>query len=150
MRAGIALGRARWARALDATAAGFVGAEHLRDFDEAGAPPAAGEMRAGSIIANSRCVVPLGWSAQRCRRVDVRWRDRRRAHRGRRCRPARWATATRALESLRGAGTRVVDIPGRWIRAVWELVTQLATQLREDIDAVGPHLDVRACLRVRS
>ena len=63
MRAGIALGRARWERALDAAAAGFVGAEHLRDFDEAGAPSAAGDIRAGSILANSRCLVPLGWSA---------------------------------------------------------------------------------------
>ena len=63
MRAGIALGRARWERALNAPAAGFVGAEHLRDFDEAGAPSAAGDIRGGSIVANSRCLVPLGWSA---------------------------------------------------------------------------------------
>jgi UDP-N-acetylglucosamine diphosphorylase/glucosamine-1-phosphate N-acetyltransferase len=139
MRAGIALGRARWARALDATAAGFVGAEHLRDFDEAGAPPSAGEIRAGSIIANSRCIVPVGWSAPD---ADVWTCDGEIA-------AVRIAAAlpagalddgARALESLRGAGTRVVDIPGRWVRAVWELVTQLVTQLREDIDAVGPHL----------
>ncbi|HMA02776.1 MAG TPA: putative sugar nucleotidyl transferase, partial [Gemmatimonadaceae bacterium] len=63
MRAGIALGRARWERATAATAAGFIGAAHLRDFEETDAPPAAGDIRAGSIIANSRCLVPLGWSA---------------------------------------------------------------------------------------
>jgi len=139
MRAGIALGRARWERALDATAAGFVGAEHLRDFEEAGAPPAAGDLRAGAIIANSRCIVPLGWSAPD---ADVWTCDGTIA-------AVRSASAvgasvlgdgTRTLESIRGAGTRVVDIPGRWVNAVWELVTQLVTQLREDIEAMGPHL----------
>jgi UDP-N-acetylglucosamine diphosphorylase/glucosamine-1-phosphate N-acetyltransferase len=139
MRAGIALGRARWERALDARATGFVGAEHLRDFDEAGAPPAAGDIRAGSIVANSRCIVPLGWSAPD---ADVWTCDGTIA-------AVRVASAigvleladgSRPLEALRAAGTRVVDIPGRWVSAVWELVTQLVTQLREDIDALGPHL----------
>ncbi len=139
MRAGIALGRAQWERALNATAAGFIGAEHLRDFEEAGAPRAAGDIRAGSIIANSRCIVPVGWSAPD---ADV-WT----------CNGAiaavRLAVAlggselrdgVPSLESLRGAGTRVVDVPGQWVNAVWELITQLPTQLREDIEAIGPHL----------
>ncbi|MEP7086272.1 MAG: putative sugar nucleotidyl transferase, partial [Gemmatimonadota bacterium] len=139
MRAGIALGRARWERALNATASGFIGAEHLRDFEEAGAPAASGELRAGSIVANSRCIVPLGWSAQD---ADVWTCDGAVA-------AVRIASAigapeladgARALETLRGAGTRVVDIPGRWVGAVWELITQLVPQLREDIDAMGPHL----------
>ncbi len=139
MRAGIALGRARWERALNATATGFLGAEHLRDFEEAGGPPAAGDIRAGSIIANTRCIVPLGWSAPD---ADVWTCDGSIA-------AVRVAGAvgasglgdgSRSLESLRGAGTRVVDIPGRWVNAVWELVTQLVTQLREDIEGIGPHL----------
>ena len=139
MRAGIALGRARWERALDAAAAGFVGAEHLRDFDEAGAPSAAGDIRAGSILANSRCLVPLGWSAHD---ADVWTCDGSIAA----VRLAQDASGTelgdgsRSLESLRAAGTRVVDIPGRWVEHVWELVTQLVAQLRDDIDALGPHL----------
>jgi UDP-N-acetylglucosamine diphosphorylase/glucosamine-1-phosphate N-acetyltransferase len=139
MRAGIALGRARWERALDAKAAGFIGAEHLRDFEEAGAPSAAGEIRAGSIIANSRCIVPLGWSTND---ADVWTCDGEVA-------AVRVAAAIGAgelddggtpLESLRAAGTRVVDIPARWIRAVWELLTQLVPQLHEDIEGLGPHL----------
>lgn len=139
MRAGISLGRARWERALDARAAGFIGAAHLRDFEEAGAPPAAGEIRAGAIIANSRCIVPLGWSTHD---ADVWTCDGEVA-------AMRIASALGAdslgdggkpLESLRAAGTRVVDIPGRWVRAVWELITQLVPQLEEDIEALGPHL----------
>jgi UDP-N-acetylglucosamine diphosphorylase/glucosamine-1-phosphate N-acetyltransferase len=43
------------------------------------------------------------------------------------------------LEQLKPAGSRVVDIPGRWIGGVWELITTLLPQLREDIDACGPH-----------
>lgn len=139
MRSGISLGRARWERALDLTATGFVGAEHLRDFEEAGAPPAAGDIRAGSIIANSRCIVPLGWSAPD---ADVWTCDGTIA--AVRCAGAVGASAlgdgTPTLESIRGAGTRAVDIPGRWVNAVWELVTQLVTQLREDIEAMAPHL----------
>jgi UDP-N-acetylglucosamine diphosphorylase/glucosamine-1-phosphate N-acetyltransferase len=142
MRAGIALGRARWERAVDGSAAaGFIGAEQLRDFEESGAPPAAGEIRAGSIVANSRCIVPLGWSAHE---ADVWTCDGQVA-------AVRLGSAlgtgggelgdgSRPLESLRASGTRVVDIPGRWIRAVWELVTQLVPQLHEDIEALGPHL----------
>jgi UDP-N-acetylglucosamine diphosphorylase/glucosamine-1-phosphate N-acetyltransferase len=139
MRAGIALGRARWERALDATAAGFIGAEHLRDFEEAGAPRAAGDIRAGSIIANSRCIVPLGWSAPD---ADV-WTCNG-AIAAVRLAGALGGSGLRdgvaSLESLRGAGTRVIDVPGRWLNAVWELITQLPTQLREDIEAIGPHL----------
>jgi len=139
MRAGIALGRARWERALDARAAGFIGAEHLRDFEESGAPPAASDIRAGAIVANSRCIVPLGWSTHD---ADVWTCDGEIA-------AVRVASAVAAgalgdgakpLESLRAAGTRVVDIPGRWVRAVWELITELVPQLHEDIEGVGPHL----------
>ena len=139
MRAGIALGRARWERALNATAAGFIGAEHLRDFEEAGAPPAAGDIRAGSIVANSRCIIPLGWSAHD---ADVWTCDGTIAavRLASAMRAAELADGSRTLESLRAAGTRVVDIPGRWVRAVWELVTQLVTQLREDIEAMAPFL----------
>jgi UDP-N-acetylglucosamine diphosphorylase/glucosamine-1-phosphate N-acetyltransferase len=140
MRAGIALGRARWERALDTAASGFISAEHLRDFDEPGAPSAAGDIRAGSILANSRCLVPLGWSSHD---ADVWTCEGAIAA----VRLANGASGTelgdgaRALQTLRAAGTRVVDIPGRWVEHVWELVTQLVMQLREDIDALGPHLE---------
>jgi UDP-N-acetylglucosamine diphosphorylase/glucosamine-1-phosphate N-acetyltransferase len=139
MRAGIALGRARWERALDATAAGFIGAEHLRDFEEAGAPRAAGDIRAGSIIANSRCIIPLGLSEPD---ADV-WTCNG-AIAAVRVAGASGGSDLRegvsSLESLRGAGTRVIDVPGRWVNAVWELITQLPTQLREDIEGMAPHL----------
>ncbi|MEP7066343.1 MAG: putative sugar nucleotidyl transferase [Gemmatimonadota bacterium] len=139
MRAGIALGRARWESAVDAAASGFIGAEHLRDFEEAGAPPAAAEIRAGSVIANSRCLVPLGWGAHE---ADVWTCDgviaAVRLANGMSARDL--ADGSRALESLRASGTHVVDIPGRWITHVWQLITQLVPQLQDDIEALGPHL----------
>ncbi|MGH7621883.1 MAG: putative sugar nucleotidyl transferase, partial [Gemmatimonadaceae bacterium] len=63
MRAGIALGRERWEGAMRGAAAGALVAEHLRDFDEPGAARAVREARAGAIVANTRCLVPLGWIA---------------------------------------------------------------------------------------
>jgi UDP-N-acetylglucosamine diphosphorylase / glucose-1-phosphate thymidylyltransferase / UDP-N-acetylgalactosamine diphosphorylase / glucosamine-1-phosphate N-acetyltransferase / galactosamine-1-phosphate N-acetyltransferase len=139
MRAGIALGRARWERATAGTAAGFIGDAHLRDFEETDAPPAAGSIRAGSIIANSRCLVPLGWSAHE---ADVWTCDGAIAavRIANALSAEELADGSRALESVRASGTHVVDIPGRWVHHVWELITQLVPQLREDIEALGPHL----------
>jgi UDP-N-acetylglucosamine diphosphorylase/glucosamine-1-phosphate N-acetyltransferase len=139
MRAGIALVRERWERAMGGAAAGAFAAAHLGDFEEPGAPAAATEARAGAIVANTRCIVPMGWSAPD---ADVWTCDGRIA-------AVRSATAMRAetlgdgsvaLEELRATGVRVVDIPGRWIGAVWELITTLVSQLRADIGAVGPRL----------
>jgi UDP-N-acetylglucosamine diphosphorylase/glucosamine-1-phosphate N-acetyltransferase len=46
-----------------------------------------------------------------------------------------------ALESLGAAGTRVAEIPGRWLDEVWSLVADLAPQLADDIARLGPRLD---------
>lgn len=139
MRAGIALVRERWEGAMGGPAAGALVAEHLRDFEESGAPRAVREAPAGAVVANTRCIVPLGWSALD---ADV-WRcDGRIAavRIGAALRAEEPGEGAAALEQLRAAGSRVADIPGRWIGAVWELITTLLPQLREDIDAVGPQL----------
>ena len=139
MRAGIALVRARWEGAMGSPATGALVAEQLRDFEEPSAPRAVREAREGAIVANTRCIVPLGWSAQD---ADVWTCDGQIA-------AVRLGAAVRddalnygavALEELKAAGARVVDIPGRWIGAVWELITSLLPQLREDIDGAGPQL----------
>ncbi len=56
--------RERWERFLGATTVGFIGAQHLRNFDETGS---AKELRvgpniqlpAGTVVVNSRCIVSL-------------------------------------------------------------------------------------------
>src|SRR5207248_1722098 len=61
LRAGALSIRERWERATGLESKGFIGAAHLRNFEEAGAPPflASGEIPAGSIIVNSRFVISL-------------------------------------------------------------------------------------------
>ncbi|MDE3126507.1 MAG: hypothetical protein KGL38_00805, partial [Gemmatimonadota bacterium] len=60
LRAGALLLRERWERALGRPAAGHATAEHLREFDEPGAPGAAPDpLPAGAVLANARCAVAL-------------------------------------------------------------------------------------------
>jgi len=139
MRAGIALVRERWEGAMGGAAAGAIAAAHLRDFEEPGAPGVASEAQAGAVIANTRCVVPVGFSAPD---ADVWTCDGRVAavRTGATVRGAELGEGQLSLEQLRAAGTRTTEIPGRWIGELWELVTTLLPQLREDIDALGPRL----------
>src|SRR6185436_6607939 len=68
LRAGTSLVRRRWERATELESAGFISASHLANFDEAGAPPAIppkSEIPAGSVVVNSRCVIPLGLELDR-------------------------------------------------------------------------------------
>jgi UDP-N-acetylglucosamine diphosphorylase/glucosamine-1-phosphate N-acetyltransferase len=140
LRAGAMVVRQRWELAFGTRAAGFSGAPHLADFAESDAPPAAGEpLPASAILANARCVVPVAWRAPD---ADVFVCDGRVAA----LRLARDVTmeelgdGTVTLESLSVRGSRTAEIPGRWVDEVWELITGLLTQLREDVSAMGPSL----------
>jgi UDP-N-acetylglucosamine diphosphorylase/glucosamine-1-phosphate N-acetyltransferase len=141
MRAGAALIRTRWQMALGRASTGMLAAPSLADFEEFDAPPAiTEELPAGTIVVNTRCVVPLGCRADR---GDV-WRCEGRvaAVRLARATPANvFAHGDAPLESLVGSDAATVDIPGRWLGAVWDLITQLPAQLREDIADLGPQLD---------
>ena len=61
LRAGAMVVRRRWEQVTGLESKGFVGAKHLEDFDEAGAPPfiRSGEIPAGSVVVNSRFVIAL-------------------------------------------------------------------------------------------
>ena len=139
LRAGVELLRRRWSMASGLEAAAFIGAPHLADFEEAGAPPSlAGDatIPAGAILANSRCVIPL----------DVKLRDDESVWRcdGRICavrltRPIAapaLADGSFDLDSIAPAnGGTTID--GRWVSAVWDLIGQLSVQLTEDILAIA-------------
>lgn len=140
LRAGTALGRERWEHALGVRADGALVAPHLYDFEEAGAPLAVLHAPAGAILANSRCAVALAALADE---ADL-WTC------GGRVAAVRLASALTVddlahgdvpLEAVRAAGTRVAEISGRWIDEVWDLLSTLGAQLREDIAAIGPTLD---------
>ncbi len=141
LRAGAEIIRERWSRVARAETTAFIGAPHLADFSEQGAPRAlaSGTMiPAGAIIANSRFVVSLDavltddasvWSAgggvcavRLAHQLDA----------------SHLADGTMALASLASLASLArddvgVSIAGRWLGAVWDLVATLTAQLGEDI-----------------
>ena len=142
LRAGAELIRHRWELALGARAAGFVGAPHLAEFEEPGAPTmTTGQIPAGAIIANARCVPPLSGVPHD---ADV-WTCAGRT-------AAVRLTSAVAIDALADGSATLepfaearepVTIRGRWLEHVWDLVAQLPAQLAEDIAVLGPRLDPR-------
>ena len=130
--------RRRWEMAFDTPAAGAVTAPHLDAFDEPGAPPAATDvLPAHSVVVNTRCIAPLGW---RARDVDV-WTcggEIAGVRLAREMSVAELARGEAPLESFGTVGSRVEEIAGRWVTAVWSFIGDLLAQLREDIAILGP------------
>jgi UDP-N-acetylglucosamine diphosphorylase/glucosamine-1-phosphate N-acetyltransferase len=140
LRAGAVLVRHRWESAFGAKADGFVGPAHLADFEELDAPSAVTTaLPAGSVVANSRCVLSLGALTQ-----DVEtWTCDGRVAAVRLARAVEIGTlrdGALPLEELAGAGGETTEVPGRWLDDVWHLIRDLPAQLAEDIEAVGPRL----------
>jgi hypothetical protein len=141
LRAGAALVRERWCRALRLPAAGFVGAPHLAGFTEGDAPPAtAGELPAGAVVVNTRCVLRLDTAVADAGAWTVDGRVA--AVRLREPLPVdRLADGTLDLATLVPAGAATAALDGWWLAAVWDLVGQLQQHLLVDIAALGPTLD---------
>lgn len=140
LRAGIELIRKRWASVSSRDAAGFIGAPHLIDFEEPGAPNALAPdaiIPPGAIIANSRCVVGLSESLKD---NDSAWQCDGQVCAVRLANPLPASVLTDGsfqLESIPGNGT-AKTIDGRWIVAVWDFIAQLSVQLADDIAVVAP------------
>ena len=145
LRAGTELIRRRWEQALGASAAGFVGAAHLADFEELDAPPAApAVLPAGSILANARAIVALERTAATDASV---WTCDGRVAAVRLAEPLaveRLGNGATALESLAGGPAALaVSLDGRWVDEVWDFIGQLGAQLAADIAAIAPTLDTQ-------
>lgn len=140
LRAGAELLRRRWEMALGTPCAGFLGAPHLAPFDEPwGCAAATGVLRAGSIVAHSRCAVSL---AARLEEGEV-WacEGEVAAVRLAADTPASaFADGRITLASLARMDGAVTPVAGRWIGDVWELVGLLATMLAEDIPVLADEL----------
>ena len=137
VRAGAILVRERWEHALGMPCAGFIGAPHLADFVESGAPSAvtAGLLPVGSVIVNARCAPAL----DRAPAVDV-WRCESRVGALRVLRPLKaetFADGTVELESLSMPTARMATLRGWWLEAPWDLVRHLGEMLTSDIAALG-------------
>lgn len=142
LRAGIELVRKRWELVTGREAAAFVGAPHLVDFDEDGAPRALAPntvMPAGAIVVNSRCIVALDESLKDS---DSAWQCDGRICAVRLSQPLDSSSLSDGsfdLESV-ASGT-VASLAGRWVSAIWDFVAQLSVQLTDDISAVAPSLE---------
>lgn len=143
LRAGAELIRSRWELAAGTRAYGFIGAEHLRDFEEFDAPPAVANestIPAGSVVVNSRCVVSLDATlddtspAFSCEGRVCAVRIRRSAD------AAGLSRDGAELETLLEGDTHATAIGGRWLDEVWNLVGDLGPQLSEDIPLMGARL----------
>jgi len=134
LRAGTSLVRKRWERATSLESAGFISSRHLAHFEEGKAPPAVAsksEIPAGSIVVNSRCVIPLDVKLDRfdllmCGGVACAVRLARAIP------AAQFADGTIDLGAIQTSlGGR--KIAGSWINDVWDLIANLQEQLAEDI-----------------
>jgi len=134
LRAGTSLIRRRWERATSLDSAGFIGAAHLANFEEGNAPPAVApnsEIPAGSVVVNSRCVVPFGLELDR---FDLLMCE------GAACavRLARSMPVAQFADGSLDLGTIQTSlggrrIQGRWMNEIWDYVATLCDQLMEDI-----------------
>lgn len=134
LRAGTSLIRKRWERATSLESAGFISSPHLAHFEEGKAPPAVesqSEIPAGSIVVNTRCVIPLDLELDRfdllmCEGVAC-------AVRLARSLPAsQFADGSIDLGAIQTSlGGR--KISARWINEVWDFIATLPEQLAEDI-----------------
>lgn len=155
LRAGAELIRRRWERAFGAKVTGFIGAAHLAAFEEPGAPPPVcsdSDVVPGSIVANSRFVPAL-----KAAKVDPKTRVWKNGGKVVAVRlsssqhASRFGEGQLSLEELAQERAKGVEVSGRWIENVWELIGTLVVQLQEDIPTIGFELDVetpRACIVV--
>lgn len=134
LRAGTSLIRRRWERATSLESAGFISSPHLAHFEEGKAPPAVApksEIPAGSILVNTRCVIPLDlrfepFDLLMCQGVACAVRLARSLP------VSQFADGSIDLGTIQTSlgGRR---ISGRWINDVWEFIATLPEQLAEDI-----------------
>jgi UDP-N-acetylglucosamine diphosphorylase/glucosamine-1-phosphate N-acetyltransferase len=124
--------RERWARVVGAPAEGTIVAPHCAAFEEDGAPTVTFDVPAGSIVANSRFAIALD---ERLGDGDVWTCDGRVvAVRASRAVPSGTiAAGDVSLDDLAEGRTKKAVVRGRWLHNVWDLVTSLIDQLREDI-----------------
>jgi UDP-N-acetylglucosamine diphosphorylase/glucosamine-1-phosphate N-acetyltransferase len=145
LRAGTSLIRRRWERVTGLQSAGFISSAHLTQFEEGNAPPALApksEIPAGSIVVNTRCVIPLDLKLER---FDLLMCE------GAACavRLARGLPVSQFSDGSVDIGSIQTTlggqrIKGRWINEVWDFIATLGDQLMEDIPLRGKSFDATA------
>jgi UDP-N-acetylglucosamine diphosphorylase/glucosamine-1-phosphate N-acetyltransferase len=141
LRAGTSLIRHRWERITGLKSAGFISSPHLAHFEEGDAPPAmapGSEIPAGSVVVNTRCVLPLDATLDRfdllmCEGAACAVKLARELP------VSQFADGSTDLGAIQTSlGGRKVK--GRWISDVWDFIATLTEQLSEDIPLRGKPL----------
>ena len=125
---------ARW-EVLGGETVGFLGADHLADFEQDDYRASA-EPKSGTVIANSRFAPALDAKLDE---ADEMWTAAGRVVAVRLSRGLRAADVRAGkvpLESLAGPGARVAEIEGWWHDEVWDFLKHLPTILAADLDHV--------------
>jgi UDP-N-acetylglucosamine diphosphorylase/glucosamine-1-phosphate N-acetyltransferase len=138
LRAGALLVRQRWEMASGEKTAGFIAGPHLTEFDEPGAASfLSGTIPAGSVLVNARCAVGLGelppGDAWRCDGQLAAVRLRNPVNAGDVLQDGR-------LDAWLG-GETPVDVQGRWLDQVWDLVRHLPDLLTADITTLAERIE---------
>ena len=133
---------ARW-EVLGGETAGFLGADHLADFEQdefrGGAEP-----KPGTVIANSRFAPAL---SAKFDEADEMWTSGGRVVAVRLSRGLRAAdihSGKVPLESLVGPGAKPVDIDGWWHDEVWDFLKHLPAILTADLEHVARGADAKS------
>jgi UDP-N-acetylglucosamine diphosphorylase/glucosamine-1-phosphate N-acetyltransferase len=143
LRVGALITRHRWALVANDSAAGHVTADHLAAFEEQGAPPVVTDtIPAGSLLVNARCIPALGGGPPPAAPL---WRvaDHAAAVRLPHDVPVSQLDHGAVSLDLLAAAldvTEQIEIPGRWLDDVWDLIRQLQTQLTDDIPVLASSL----------
>jgi UDP-N-acetylglucosamine diphosphorylase/glucosamine-1-phosphate N-acetyltransferase len=147
LRAGTELIRQRWERVTQLSTTGFLGAPHLCDFEEPGAPPATcgdSDLPPGSLVASSRCAVKLDQKLDPKAQVWICDGRVAAVRVGVGTSAAQFSDGSLQLENLTAATGKSArtNVSGRWMEATWDLIAALPDQLAEDIPFVAATLKV--------
>ncbi|MBC7895601.1 MAG: hypothetical protein H7066_09310 [Cytophagaceae bacterium] len=138
LRAGVLLGRERWAVVTGAPVSGYVASAHLSDFAEFDAPSClmGGTLPAGTLLANARfapalAALPRGsaWrsggqvvAVRLARALDI----------------SALADGAWSLDALLDEAAPTTAIEGWWLEHPWDLLRHLPAMLGGDIAALAP------------
>ena len=148
--AGAALIRERWKTVLQPASTHFLAGPRHAHFDEGDATqPGEGQIPAGAVIVNARCVPALPLDIPNARRRAAAcsmWRNGERLAAVRikeSIDAAAFADGSLALDDLASGTGGIGNVEGWWLDEVWDLVRYLPDQLTADIAAYASQPYIR-------
>ena len=137
LRAGALLVRERWERVAATRGGGFIGAPHLIDFDEPGAPPAIVSAPRDSLLVNTRFAPEItGSPLPKAARFLAGGRTVA-LQLARTIEAADLAQGALSLDDLPARDGEELELAGWWLDDVWSYIALLSAMLASDIVALA-------------